>query len=143
MAAPGKRVAKTGNGTPNDQSLGSYNLRISKYVSDKYVNSYFCFADFIPLEASPSPAIRRSGRKKNGRYFNEKLPPPSPASLVARYAQLNPCLIIRWERRAFSGDPSWVDPRFGVALVPGFPKGATVWEVCGEARTWFVEKIVV
>ena len=30
MAAPGKRVAKTGNDTPNDQSLGSYNLRISK-----------------------------------------------------------------------------------------------------------------
>jgi len=70
MAAPGKRVAKTGNGTPNDQSL-----------------------DFIPLEASPSPAIRRSGRKKNGRYFNEKLPPPSPASLVARAKQFAPVVI--------------------------------------------------
>jgi len=46
--------------------------------------------DYIPLETSPSPAIRRSGRKKTptsrfgGHPAPVTRPPPSPASLLAR-----------------------------------------------------------
>jgi len=49
--------------------------------------------DFVPLEASPSPAIRRSGRKKSPveRLNTPKTksspaskPPPTPATIVAR-----------------------------------------------------------
>jgi len=72
-------IGITATSTPKGTKKARRSVETSKQAEET--------PDYIPLEAggSPSPAIRRSGRKKTlTTRFAAQKPPPSPATLLAR-----------------------------------------------------------